>query len=203
MLNAIFTIGSFSISWFGLFLAAAYLLGVFLFWRWGRKDGFSSEDLLDLAILSSVAGLAGGKLFPMLFGGISEIFWVGAIGAGLLVFYLYVAAKKWSFFRLADLAVMALSFGQALGLLGAGLVGSQSSLVPAGGFLLIGGVLLFLHPRLPKGVALFSYLILGGLLLYFSIRAVSAQALSLAGVLGLVWIAIREWFKVKRSHGNS
>ncbi len=201
MSNVIFTVGSFSISWFGLFLAVAYLWGVFLFWRWGRKDGFSSEDLLDLAIISSISGLAGGKFFPMLFGGITEIFWVGATGAGLLAFYLYVAAKKWSFFRLADLAVIALSFGQAVGLLGARLAGSQSSLIPAGGFLLIGGILLFLRPRLPKGITLFSYLILGGLLLYFSVRVVSAQVLSLGGALGLVWIAIREWFKVKRSNG--
>lgn len=182
-------------------LALSYILGVFLFWRWGRKDGFSSENLLDLVILSSVAALAGGKLFPLLFGGVEEIFWVGATGAGLLVFYLYIMVKRWSFLRLADRAVLALSFGQAVGLLGAWLTKSQPSPVLGGGFLLIGGVLLFLRSRLPKGAGLFSYLLLGGLLLYFFAGAVSAQALFLVGALGLVWIAIREWFRVKRGDG--
>lgn len=196
----LFTVGPFSVSWFGLALAAAYLWGVFLFWRWGRRDGFSSPALLDLTILSSLAGLAGGKFFPMLFGGNPEIFWVGAIGAGLVAFYLYILAKKWSFFRLADLAATALSFGQAGGWLGAGLILDRSSLIPAGGFLLIGGILIFLRRLLP-GAALFSYLVLGGLLLYFVVGAVSAQALSLAGALGLIWIAIRAQFRVKRKHG--
>jgi len=196
------TIGpfSFSASWFGLALAAAYLLGFFLFWRWGRKDGFSSEGLLDLAVISSVAGLAGGKLLPLLLGGVAESFWVGAMGVGGLVFYLYTVAKGWSFLRLADWASVALSFGQALGWLGKGLAGSSlPALVSAAGFLLIGGGLGLLRFRGLPGLRFFSYLGLSGLLLSLSAGMVSAQLLSLGGGLGLAWIAIRGWFRLKRS----
>src|SRR3972149_2730658 len=54
----------FSISTFGIVLALSYLLGVFLFWRWGRREGFSSDDLFDLVLVSSLGALAGGKLPP-------------------------------------------------------------------------------------------------------------------------------------------
>ncbi len=199
--EVLFKVGSFSVSSFGLFLAGAYLLGVFLFWRWGREEGFSPDDLLDLAILSSVAGLVGGKLLPWFVWGLSAFSWEGALGAGLLAFCLDVVLKKWSFFRLADAAALSLSFGQAVGFLGVWLIGYQASPVQAIGLLLIGMVLFLLRGRLPLGVLFFSYLTLSGLLLV----KIGIQALSLVGLAGLIGLGLGhrllsngEWFKVKK-----
>src|SRR3972149_1495471 len=128
----------FSISTFGIVLALSYLLGVFLFWRWGRREGFSSD-----------------------------FFWVGAILAGATALLIFSSFKRWSFLRILGLAALALSFSEAVVFLGLGLLRTQPFLFAVGAagraFLLY-----LLHQRTPPGITFFSYLILEGALLYFS-----------------------------------
>lgn len=207
------------VSIFGIVLASAYLLSVFLFWRWGKREGFSSDDLFDLALLVSLAGLGGGKLLPLWVAVPEGFFWTGAILAGVLALYLYTRVRRLPFLRLGSLSVLAASFGQAVVFLGAGALRLQP-LFTVGGHLLMAAVLFFSYgksrggvarpPALAAGIAgvvFFLYLILEGALLYFA-GGWGAPVLAGLGVIGLAgilirsrWIAIRGVFKVKRSDG--
>ena len=187
----------FSISTFGIVLALSYLLGVFLFWRWGRREGFSSDDLFDLVLVSSLGALAGGKLPPFFVEIPSDFFWVGAILAGATALLIFSSFKRWSFLRILGLAALALSFSEAVVFLGLGLLRTQPFLFAVGAsgraFLLY-----LLHQRTPPGITFFSYLILEGALLYFSSGFLSLALLG-AGIIGLIAITVR--FKLKRSDG--
>lgn len=202
------------VSTFGIVLATAYLLSVFLFWRWGKREGFSSEDLFDLALLVSLAGLGGGKLLPLWVAVPDGFFWTGAILAGVLALYLYTRVRHLPFLRLGSLSVLAASFGQAAGFLGAGALRLQP-LFTVGGYLLMAVILFFSRrkslggatrpPALVAparfesrsesgggvaGVVLFLYLILEGALLYFA-GGWGAPVLVGLGVIGLAGILIR------------
>src|SRR3972149_8772355 len=185
----------FSISTFGIVLALSYLLGVFLFWRWGRKEGFSSDDLFDLVLVSSLGALAGGKLPPLFVEIPSDFYGVGAVLAGATALVIFSSFRRWSFLRILGLAALALSFSEAMAFLGFGLLRTQSLLFTAGA---AGRAFLFylLHQRTPPGIPFFSYLILEGGLLYFS-GGVLSLALLGAGIVGLIAISVR--FKLKRS----
>ena len=192
--------GAISISAYGIVLAVSYLLGIFLFWRWGRREGFSSDDLFDLALVSSLAAIAGGKLPPMLLAISSDFFWSGAIMAGAISLLVFASFKRWSFFRLLGLTALALSFAEAAGFIGLAFLEIQSPWMAAGGAVRA-GLVYFVYRRFSPELTIFLYLMLEGFLLYFS-RGYLSLALAGAGVIGLVWIAIRKRFKVKRRNGK-
>ncbi|GMR19371.1 MAG: hypothetical protein BMS9Abin34_508 [Patescibacteria group bacterium] len=224
--DLLFQLGAFRIYTLGAFLAGAYLLSAFIFWRLGRREGFSSDDLFDLVFSTSLIALVGGRVvFLAVFGGLNSlgalvrvgegISWVGALLFGAIAFYLFVRVKKWSFFRVGDLAVLALAFGQAVGFLGAELV----DYIPYAfylvlGYLALGGFLQLLRRRFSLGVPFFSYLVLSGVFVYFSewlrpdravwagvnINFASGVFLVVLGVAGVAVLSIakRPSFRVKR-----
>uniref|UniRef100_A0A832E0L6 Membrane transport protein MMPL domain-containing protein n=1 Tax=candidate division WWE3 bacterium TaxID=2053526 RepID=A0A832E0L6_UNCKA len=192
------------VSTFGITLAISYLLAVFLFWRLGKQEGFSTDDLFDAALFVSLFGLGGGKLLPLWVKVPGGFFWFGAILAGLLALYLFALARRWSFLRLGSIIGLAASFGQAAGFLGAWLL-KIGSLLEAGGYLLVAAVLYLIYrnpvyPKLPLGTVLFLYLVSVGILFYVAGNW-GAPVLAGLGAGGLGWIAIKGVFKVKRSHG--
>ena len=63
MFPTLLTIGSFSLSSFGVFLALAFLFGVFLIWRLSRAWDLDEEKILDLMLLTFLGGLVGARLF--------------------------------------------------------------------------------------------------------------------------------------------
>lgn len=181
-------------------MAVSYLLGIFLFWRWGRREGFSSDDLFDLALVSSLGALAGGKLPPLLIAIPSEFFWSGSILAGAIAILVFASFRRWSYLRILGLTALALSFAEAAGLIGLTAFGIQPLWLAAGGT--VRAVLIYLTYRhLSPELAFFFYLMLEGALLYLS-RGYFSFALAGTGTVGLVWIAIRSRFKVKRSNGQ-
>jgi len=187
----------FSISPFGIVLAASYILGVFIFWRWGRREGFSSNDLFDLALVSSLVAVGGGKIPPILLGAPSEFFWAGAVLAGAIALLIFASFRRWSFLRLMDLGAVALGFSEAAAFLGFWILKIQPPIFLAG-YAARMIFLYFIHRRLPSGITFFSYLILEGVLLYLS-NGFLSLALGGAGIIGLIAILIK--FKVKRSNG--
>lgn len=189
----------FPVSAFGIVLASSYLLGVFLFWRWGRREGFSSDDLFDLALFSSLAALAGGKLPPLLLAVPDEFLWSGSILAGAIALLVFASFKRWSFLRLLGLAAISLSFAEAVGFAGMAVLNLQPLWLTVG-VAVRAGLVYFIYRRLSSEAAFFLYLVFEGALLYFS-RGYLSLALTGAGLVGLVWIAIRKRFKVKRSNG--
>jgi prolipoprotein diacylglyceryltransferase len=167
-------LGSFSVYPFGIALAVVFILGVFLFWREARREGFASDAVFDLIFLSSFTALIIGRLsFVLLTGGefslsaISRVgegvFWAPAFLAGLGAFYLYVRRREgWSFPKLADLAALVLALGQGLIFIVAELTGYLPSIAVFGaGYLGLSAVLAFLKKRSPASGAVFSIYLIG------------------------------------------
>lgn len=58
----VISLGPFSISSYGIFLAAGFLFGVFLVWRLSRAWDLPEEKVLDLTLLTFLGGLLGARI---------------------------------------------------------------------------------------------------------------------------------------------
>ncbi|NLG84486.1 MAG: prolipoprotein diacylglyceryl transferase [Firmicutes bacterium] len=117
---------------YGLFLALAVGLVVYLAQRKAPRAGFSSETIIDLALVVAVGALLGAPLAFVLVewdyyrtrpweivdfraGGLS---FFGAFGGGFLAARLYAARKKLPFWSLVDFSVPYVALAYAIGRLG-------------------------------------------------------------------------------------
>jgi len=205
MNDIIFQLGPFTIYTLGLSLAVSYLAGIFYFWRRGRQEGFPSDSLLDLTFLASLFGLLGGG-----------VFWAGIILGGGLTLLIFSRLKGWSPLRVAALASLALSLGQALGFLGAEAAKYLPfAFYPAFGYFFLWLTIRFLiNRKVEPGYAVSLYLIASGGLIYLAewlrpLKAVlesgwnlnysTAGISALLGLVLLVFLVARKTlFRVKR-----
>ncbi len=133
MLPILFQLGPVTIYSYGFFLTLAYIVGTFILWREGKRQGYQGEKLLDLSLLSLIAALIGGRLYYAAFhfnlfrGELLSIlaFWegrasfYGAFFGVLVVGALLTRRWKWPFFQVADFAVLAGLCAFAIGKVGA------------------------------------------------------------------------------------
>jgi phosphatidylglycerol:prolipoprotein diacylglycerol transferase len=135
MYPVLFRIGTFEVTSFGLMVAVAALVGVWLFRRELQLSGLP-PDAADAGIVGVFGGLAGAKLLWTLEhsgeapltdlllarGGLS---WygglVGGVGAGLA----YIIARGWPVVATLAAATPALAFGHLIGRIGCFLVGDD------------------------------------------------------------------------------
>lgn len=135
MYPVIFRIGDFEVTSFGVMVAAAALVGLWLLRRELQRSGLP-VDATDAGIVGVIGGLVGAKLLwtfehageaPVLDlllsrGGLS---WygglVGGVGAGLG----YMAVKRWPIVPILAAATPALAFGHLIGRIGCFLVGDD------------------------------------------------------------------------------
>lgn len=133
MLPVLFSIGKVNISSFGVFLALAFLYGVFLIWRLARAWDLDEEKILDLTLLTFLGGLLGARLYFAIehwqfflsaplkvilvnkYSGLS--FWGGFLGGWLALFY-FSRRFKMDFVALADIGVVGFLAGLVIGNLG-------------------------------------------------------------------------------------
>ncbi len=119
MFPVFFSIGKISIFSFGIFLSLSFLLGIFLVWRLSRAWDLDEERVLDLTLLSLLAGLVASRIYfaaghlPIFlehhlailtinkYPGFS--FWGGVFG-GILTLFLLVGRKKDNFLQALDIA---------------------------------------------------------------------------------------------------
>ncbi|RJP46538.1 MAG: hypothetical protein C4584_01510 [Armatimonadetes bacterium] len=128
----LFSIGSTSVSSFGLFLALAFLVSVFIIWRLAKIYDISEEKVIDLSIVTFFGAVVGARIYFILthldyFNQLDKIllinrypglsFWGGLIG-GLFVFTFMVRQFKLNFWQMSDFAVVGLSLGFVLGNIG-------------------------------------------------------------------------------------
>ncbi len=113
----IFSIGHFMVRWYGLIIALAIGVGVWLAAREAERKGFKKNDIYDAAIWIALAGLLGARLFYVidhwpdkyaadpvraLFiweGGL--VIW-GAMIGGLLAIVILAQRRRWLLPRLLD-----------------------------------------------------------------------------------------------------
>lgn len=115
------SIGPFSISSYGLLLAAGFLFGVFLVWRLTRAWDLSEEKVLDLTLLTFLGGFIGARVYFILenfsfFGG--DLFkWLllykypgfslwGAILGGVLTLKFFSKKFRLNFWQTLDFAAV-------------------------------------------------------------------------------------------------
>lgn len=129
MFPVIFSIGNYSLSSFGVFLALGFLMGIFLVWRLGRAWDLDEEKTLDLTLLTFLGGFFGARIYfavehlqsfsvsPLNLILINKVpglsLWGGILG-GWLTLYFLARRKKLNFWQLADIASVGLLGGLIL-----------------------------------------------------------------------------------------
>lgn len=132
MFPVIARFGPFSFHSWGLMLALGFLAGIAIAYLRANKRGFEPQRVLDLAVVTIIAGVVGGRLafvvahlpdfkeFPL------EVFavWRGGLtfyGGAILAFIagvVYVKRKGLKVWEVADIIAPSLSFGLFLGRVG-------------------------------------------------------------------------------------
>jgi len=131
----LFRIGSFEVTSFGVMVAVAALVGLWLFRRELRQAGLP-VDASDAGIVGVIGGLLGAKLLwtvehgsegpisELLFsrGGLS---WYGGLTGGVGTGLMYILVRGWPVVSILAAATPALAFGHLIGRIGCFLVGDD------------------------------------------------------------------------------
>jgi len=127
-----FRIGSFEIRYYGLMYAIAFLLGIHLAKKAGKKKGLDPMVVENWAFVAMISGLLGGRLYYVLFnlpyylaypakipavweGGMAIH---GGIIGGLIGTWIYCKIKGLNTWTMGDLAAAPFILGQAIGRFG-------------------------------------------------------------------------------------
>ena len=128
MIPVLFSIGSLSVSSYGVFLALGICFGIFLVWRLCRAWDLDEEKILDLTVLTFIGGLVGARAYfvilnlqyfisPLNLILINKVpglnFWGGILG-GWLTLYFAARRFKMDFWQLADIALVGMIGGLIL-----------------------------------------------------------------------------------------
>lgn len=138
MFPTLLSIGNFSISSYGFFLALAFLYGLFLVWRLIRAWELNEEKVLDLTLITFLGGLAGARLFYFILSGdILKIllihkypgfsFWGGLL-TGFLTLTIFSKRLKIDLWQALDCASVGLLGGLILSDIGCFLAGCNVGL---------------------------------------------------------------------------
>lgn len=120
-----FSILGINIYWYGIFIALGAILGVMLAFNEVKRTGQSQDMYSDFAFAAIISGIAGARLYYLIFHGDSlmDFFKIregglaiyGGILAGLIVSIIFVRIKKISFLKFTDTIIMGLITGQIFG----------------------------------------------------------------------------------------
>ncbi len=125
----LFSIGSFSVMWYSALILIGVLVAMFLISKEGKRFGIDPDFLFNLCFYTIIFGFLGARIYYVIFnssiysGDFLAIFkiWEGGLAihggiiAGLITMLLYCKKHKVNFVKMADIAVPALFFGQAIG----------------------------------------------------------------------------------------
>lgn len=117
-------------SMYGLLIAVGMLLAIFVVCKITNKRGMKPEDIYLVALYAIPLAIIGARLYYVIFSDHSFSFWeifeiwnggmaiYGGVIGGCLGVVLYCAIHKKNFLKIADLAVVGLILGQAIGRIG-------------------------------------------------------------------------------------
>jgi len=134
MFPIVVRIGSFALPTYGLLVATAFLVALWMAARLGRRAGLDTDSVLNLGIYTAIAAMLGAKLFMLLLDfdyysrNPTEIFSFGTLRAGGVFYGGLIAALATAFICLrrsklpglvtADAFAPAIALGHAIGRLG-------------------------------------------------------------------------------------
>ncbi|MBV9767943.1 MAG: prolipoprotein diacylglyceryl transferase [Bryobacterales bacterium] len=134
MLPKLISIGSFFIPTYGTLVALGFLAALWIIIRLAKRSGLASEPITNLAIYCALAGLAGAKLFMILFD--FKMYWhdrgalfslatlqaAGVYQGGFVVAFitaiLYTSRQNLPILRTCDIFAPGIALGQAIGRVG-------------------------------------------------------------------------------------
>jgi len=157
-MKELFSIGPLHVYFFGLMIAFG-IIGAVSFAEWqAKKRGIKDDIMFNLSVIGVIFGIVGARLFYILFYDPSfyyshpmDIFKItegglsihGGLFAALVAGYIYSVKVKISFFKLADISVMAVILAQGIGRVGCDVFGKvMTNIMPWG--INVGGNIL--HP---------------------------------------------------------
>ncbi|WP_058301566.1 prolipoprotein diacylglyceryl transferase [Gorillibacterium timonense] len=124
-----FSIGSLSVTWYGIILASAALAGLYLAILEGKRFGIIPDFFMDVLLIGVPSAIVGARLYFVAFkwedyrdtpmdifkiweGGIAIY---GALIGAFIGAFFYIRAKGYSFWRIADICAPSLLLGQMIG----------------------------------------------------------------------------------------
>ncbi len=124
-----FKIGSITVHWYGIIIACAMGLGIYLAFRETKRQHQNVDHLLNMLLLIIPAAIIGARLYFVLFrletfaDNPASIFAIwnggmaihGGVIAGILVVAIYTRVKKLDLLRWTDILAPSLILGQAIG----------------------------------------------------------------------------------------
>lgn len=130
MINPVaFYIGSVPIYWYGIIIATAFIVGIFLACRRAEQVGIDYDHIINMVILIIPAAIVGARLYYVIFSWENyaanpiEVFavWHGGLAihggliGGILAGYLYIRKAKLPMWQVADVCAPSVILGQAIG----------------------------------------------------------------------------------------
>ncbi len=124
-----FSIGNFSVAWYGFIIMIGFLLGFLLCMTIAKKSGQNSENYVDFFIYAVIGGILGARLYYVLFSWDyysahpSEIIAIwngglaiyGGIIADIIIAFFFCRHRKLDFALLLDTCLPCVALGQAIG----------------------------------------------------------------------------------------
>ena len=132
MYRILFTIGSFPIYSYGVMIALAFIIGIFLAMKEAKRIGENPERVLDISLYVIFGALIGGRLGYIIFhldyylkNPIEILYFrqggLAFLGSFILAFILgawYVSRNKLSFWKYTDIAALSVAIGLGIGRIG-------------------------------------------------------------------------------------
>lgn len=130
MVNPVaFKLFGISVHWYGIIIASAIMIGVWLAMREAKRRGMEPDTIIDLCLWAVPLAVIGGRLFYVIFtwdmfkdnpvsmlyvweGGLAIY---GAVMGGAVAVYIFSRRRKLSFIGLLDILAPSLILGQAMG----------------------------------------------------------------------------------------
>jgi len=130
MVNPVaFNLFGINVHWYGIIIASAILIGVWLAMREAKRRGIEPDTIIDMCLWTVPIAVIGGRLFYVIFswdlfkndpmsilyiwqGGLAIY---GVVIVGVLVVYLFARRRKLGFVNLLDILAPSLILGQAMG----------------------------------------------------------------------------------------
>lgn len=124
-----FTVGPIKVYWYGIIIAAAFLLGIVLACRRAGQNDVNPEHIINMITLIIPAAIIGARAYYVIFewhryaANPVEAFavWHGGLAihggliGGVLAGYLYVRKHKLTVWQIADICAPSVILGQAIG----------------------------------------------------------------------------------------
>lgn len=123
-----FTVFGRGIRWYGLIICTAIILAILNTIRNAKKEGISTDDVLDYAIFAVPLAIVGARLYYVLTSGntyksLLDVIAIwngglaiyGAIIAGAITVFVVSKVKKISFLKIGDAAIPSVLLGQCIG----------------------------------------------------------------------------------------